>query len=321
MSVKRRTFIAAAAPALWLDPALGREKDLRIFVGFESGGGADAVARTIAAQLQRRISRHVVVENRTGQFGALPGEIIKKGAPDAADLALLSSTTLVSRLGSRAFPFDPISDLAPLTKVGNFSIAFAVAPQLEPDSFNNYLDWIRKGDPQRRRIAVSSNITFVEVLNVLLSRSIGTQLEPVQYRGSADILADMRDGRIFATVNTTTSLLPPHRGRRCRILMTTGSRRLAAAPDVPTASELGYSSLDMEEWFAFFAPPTTPAPVLAQLNGQLRTTIEDQEVIDSLRPLGLEVETDEPGQLVKLIEAHRRGWQARMTATGVPVLN
>jgi tripartite-type tricarboxylate transporter receptor subunit TctC len=328
--VKRRTVIAsgaiAAAPALLVGPAHGqgvppRERDLRIFVGFEPGGGADAAARAIAAQLQRRTSRRVVVENRTGQFGAVPGEIVKKAAPDGSDLALLSSTTLVSRLASKTFPFDPLRDLTPVTKVGNFAIAFAVAPQLGIETFKEYLDWIGDGDPQRRRIAVSSNTTFVEVLNVLLRRSIGEQLEPVNYRGITAILGEMRDGRIPATVNTMTSLLPAHRGRRARILMATGTRRLSAAPAIPIAAELGYPSLDMEEWFAFFAAPGTPAPVVAQLNRRLRSVIDDQEVVESLKPLGLEVETSEPEELAKLIEAHRHAWQGRMAATGVQASN
>ncbi len=316
---------ALAAPALLLGRAHGqgvaREKDMRILVGFEPGGGADAVARAIAAQLQRRTSRRVIVENRTGQFGTVPGEIVKRAQPDGAELALLSSTTLVSRLGSKAFPFDPVRDLTPVTRIGNFAIAFAVAPQLGIDSFKEYLDWIHTGDPPRRRIAVSSNTTFIEVLNVLLRRSIGEQLEPVYYRGVTAILAEMRDGRIPATVNTMTSLLPAHRGHRARIVMATGTRRLSAAPNIPIGPELGYPTLDMEEWFAFFAPPGMPAPLLAQLNRRLRAVIDDQEVVESLKPIGLEVETSEPEELVALIEAHRQIWQGRMAATGVQASN
>lgn len=329
VAVRRRTVIASsalAAPALLLGSAYGqgareREKDIRIFVGFEPGGGADSVARTIATQLQRRTSRRVIVENRTGQFGALPGELVRKAPPDGAELALLSSTTLVSRLASKTFPFDPVKDLAPITKIGNFAIAFAVAPQLHIDTFKDYLEWVHQGDPARRRIAVSSNTTFIEVLNVLLRRSIKEQLEPVYYRGVTAILGEMRDGRIPATVNTMTSLLPPHRGHRARILMATGTRRLAAAPNIPTAPELGYPSLDMEEWFAFFAPPGTPAPLVAQLNKRLRSVIDDREVTELLKPLGLEVDTGEPEELVTLIESHRRSWQLRMAATGVEASN
>jgi tripartite-type tricarboxylate transporter receptor subunit TctC len=328
LSSTRRACLAAgalAASALLLGTARGqgvqREKDLRIFVGFEQGGGADSVARAIAVQLQRRTSRRVIVENRTGGYGAVPGEVIKKAPPDGSELALLSSTTLVSRLGSKSFPFDPVLDLTPLTKVGNFPIAFAVAPQLQLDTFKDYLEWVRDGDAQRRRIAVSSNTTFIEVLNVLLRRSISEQLEGIPYRGVVAVLGDLRDGKIPATVNTLTSLLPPHRGRRCRILMVTGPRRSSAAPNIPTAAELGYPSLDMEEWFAIFAPPGTPAPMVEQLNRRLRSVIDDPEVVALLKPIGLEVDTGSSAELVALIEQHRRAWQGRMAATGVQAFN
>jgi tripartite-type tricarboxylate transporter receptor subunit TctC len=326
--VKRRACLAAgalAAPALLLGPAYGqglpREKDLRIFVGFEQGGGADSVARAIAVQLQRRTSRRVIVENRTGQYGAMPGEVVRKAPPDGTELALLSSTTLVSRLASKSFPFDPIHDLTPIAKIGNFSIGFAVSPLVPADSFKEYLDWMHDGDVQRHRIAVSSNTTFIEVLNVLLRRSISEQLEPVPYRGVVAILGDLRDGRIPATVNTLTSLLPAHRGRRCRILMITGNRRLEVAPNIPTAMELGYPTLDMEEWFGIFGPPGMPAEKVEQLNHRLRSVVDDPEVVALMRPLGLEVDSGSPRELVALIEEHRRTWQGRMAATGVQASN
>lgn len=328
MSVKRRACLAAGAlvaPALLLGPVRGqglpREKDLRLFVGFEQGGGADSVARALAVQLQRRTSRRVIVENRTGQHGAMPGEVVKKAPPDGTELALLSSTTLVSRLASKSFPFDPIHDLTPIAKVGTFPIAFAVSTQVPADSFKEYLDWVHDGDAQRHRVAVSSNTTFVEVLNVLLSRSTGEHLDWVPYRGVVAALGDMRDGRIPATVNTLTSLLPPHRGRRCRILMITGNRRLTVAPNIPNAAELGYPSLDMEEWFALFGPPGMPAEMVEQLNRRLRSAIDDQEMVELLKPLGLEVDTSTPKELVALIEEHRRIWQSRMAATGVQASN
>jgi tripartite-type tricarboxylate transporter receptor subunit TctC len=261
----------------------------------------------------------VFVENRPGSFGAVPGELVKKAPPDGSELALLSSTTLVSRLATKSFPFDPVKDIKPLTKIGNFSIAFAVAPGVE--SFKDYLEWMSHGDASRRRIAVSSNTTFIEVLNVLLRRSIGEQLEPVYYRGIGAIMADIRDNKIPATVNTLTSLLPPHRGRRLRIVMTTGTRRLSVAPGIPLATELGYPSLDMEEWFAFFCSPATPTALVEQLNGRLRTIIDDREMIELLKPLGLEVETSSPADLATLVETHRKAWQGRMVATGVQASN
>lgn len=323
--MKRRKFLMSgllASPAIVPVAAMGQgapsTKDFHIYVGFEAGGGADAVARAIAVQLQRRTSRRVRIENRTGNSGALPGEAVRKGTPDGSEIALLSSTSLISRLAQKDFPYDPSKDLMPVMRAGNFSMAFATALDVDAQCFEDYLEWI-KGAPENRRVAVSSNATFVQVFNMLLKRATGQAFDPVNYRGVVAILGDMRDGKIPATVNTLTSLLPAHRGRRARILMITADRRLAVAPDIPTAAELGYPRLDMIEWFAFFVAPRTPPEIVDELHRTLKLVMEDPETVGVLRPIGLDVQTSTPEELAALIVAHRREWEARMEYTGVNV--
>jgi len=326
--MKRRSLFALgvlAAPAII--PVLARaqsvlpNKSMRIFVGFEPGGGADLTARTIATQLERRLSRHITVENRPGSFGGVPGELMKKAVPDGTQLALMSSTSLVSRLATKDFPFDPTKDVAPVMLVGNFSIAFAVAHNLNINKFEDYLQWLKDGDANRRKIAVSSNLAFMRILNALLAQATGETLQPVSYRGPVAVVTDMEQGRVPATVNTVTSLLPAHRGGRIRILMTTGARRLAVARDIPTSAELGYPKLDMDEWFAFFAPPATPPEIIADLNHKLSLAIGDGSVQDDVRPLGLEIETSTPEELAARVVSHQKAWEIRMKAAGMePVL-
>ena len=296
-------------------------KSVRIFVGFEPGGGADLTARAIAIQVERRLSRHVIVENKTGFTGGVPGELLKKAPPDGSQLALLSSTTLIAKLATRDFPFDPLKDVAPVIQVGDFPIAFAVSRKLGVSTFEEYLKWLKEGDASRRRIAVASNVTFVQVLNILLSKAIGVTLEPVNYRGPIAAVSDVEQGRIPASVNTVTSLLPAHRGGRVRILMTTGAKRLQVANDIPTASELGFPKLDMREWFAFFAPPATPSAVISEWNRRFSLAIGDAAVGDVLRPLGLEIETSTPAELAARVASHQMEWEARMRTVGMePVL-
>lgn len=326
--MKRRSLLAfGALAAPVIVPGLARaqsvlpNKSVRIFVGFEPGGGADLTARAIATQIERRLSRHVIVENRPGNSGAVPGELIKKAPPDGSQLALLSSTTLVVKLATKDFPFDPLKDVAPVMQVGDFPIAFAISRKLGVSTFDEYLQWMKQGDAQRRKVAVSSNLAFVQVLNVLLGKAIGETLEPVSYRGPVAALADLEQGRVPASVNTVTSLLPAHRGGRARILMTTGAKRLMVANDIPTASELGFPKLDMREWFAFFAPPATPPAIISEWNRRLALAVGDAAVGDVLRPLGLELETSTPAELGARVASHQMEWETRMKTAGMaPVL-
>jgi tripartite-type tricarboxylate transporter receptor subunit TctC len=326
--MKRRSLMAfGALAAPLIVPGLARaqsvlpSRSLRFLVGFEPGGGGDLTARAIATQVERRLSRHVSVENKTGASGAVPGEILKKAAPDGSQLALLSSTTLIAKLTMKDYPFDPLKDIAPVIQVGDFPIAFAVSRKLGVSTFAEYLQWVKEGDASRRKIAVSSNVAFIQVLNVLLGKAIGESLEVVSYRGPIAAVSDVEQGRIPASCNTVTSLLPAHRGGRVRILMTTGAKRLQVANDIPTASELGYPKLDMREWFGFFAPPATPAPIITEWNRRLSLAIGDAAVGDVLRPLGLELETSTPAELGARLASHQMEWELRMKTAGMdPVL-
>lgn len=327
MPLARRSLLAASTLAgagimpggnAWTQ-SLQPSRTIRILIGFEAGGGADAMGHSVGARLERRLGMHIAVERRTGSFGAIPGEIVKKGPADGSQLAILSSTTLVSRLMTQDFPFDPVVDLAPTALAGTFSIALAVSPSLGIKTFDEYLQWLKAGDASRRRIAVSSNTAFVEVLNILIGRAIGQKLQTVAYRGAVPIMNDLRDGVVPATVNTITSILPGHRGGRARILMHTGSKRLAVAPDIPTAVELGYPKLDMEEWFAFFLSGRTPPAIVAAWNDKLRAAIEAPEVVAELRPLGLNIETSTPEELVERVKAHRLEWEQRLKEAGLAV--
>ncbi len=326
--MNRRSLIALGAlgaPALLTGVARAQsvlpDKSIRIYVGFERDGGADITARALATQIQRRTGRHVNVENRPGFSGGVPGELMKKASGDGSQIALLSSTSLVAKLAAKDFPFDPAKDVASVSLVGNFSIAFAVSKTMGVSTFAEYLKWLKAGDAKRRRIAVSSNVTFLKVLNTVLAPTIGETLEGVNYRGPVPVIADLEQGRIPASVNTMTSLLPGHRGGRLRILMHTGAKRLAVARDIPTATELGYPKLDMQEWFAIFAPPSMSPALIAEWNRIIGLVINDGPVGDVVGPIGLELATSTPAELKTLVTSHQKDWELRMKTAGMdPVI-
>lgn len=326
--MNRRSLIALGvlgAPAILAGRARAQgalpDKAVRIYVGFERDGGADITARALAKQIQQRTGRHVTVENRPGASGGVPGELMKKASGGGSQIALLSSTSLVAKLAMKDFPFDPFKDVAPVSLVGNFSIAFAVSRTIGVSTFEEYLKWVKVGDARRRRIAVSSNVAFVKVLNTLLAQSLGASLEPVNYRGPVPVVSDLEQGRIPASVNTVTSLLPAYRGGRLRILLTTGAKRLAVARDIPTATELGFPKLDMQEWFGVFAPPPMSPALVAEWNRVVGLAVKDSAFGDVVGPLGLEPATSSPAELATLLASHQKDWEVRMKNAGMdPVI-
>jgi tripartite-type tricarboxylate transporter receptor subunit TctC len=321
-ALHRRSLLALGSAASFA-PAAGQaqikipDKGISIIVGFPSSGSTDTIARWIAPKLERRIGRHVTVQNKPGAAGAMAGEAAKKATPDGTVLAFIPSTTLVSRLASKTFPFDPLVDLAPITTVGSYQTGLAVSPTIGVKTLPEYLEWVKAGDETRHKIGSTASDAFVEVLSKLFKEATGVTLELVPYRGSAALVNDLQGGAVPAAVSAITSLLEHHRGGRLRILMTTGAKRQAVAKNIPTARELGYPQLEMNEWFAFFTTAGTPPETLETWNDQFRFVLADGEMKAQMVQLGLEVETCTIEEARALVLAHRKDWEQRLQAIGI----
>ena len=321
---RRRSLfgLAAAASAI---PARAQtilpNKTLRLLVGFQANGGTDIICRLIATQLERRLGRRVVVENKPGGSGSLPGQLVAASPPDGTTLAFLASTTLVAKLGPSEYPFDPQGDLTAISLAGTWPMALAVSPKIGVETFADYLTWLKSGEPERQRFGNTASDAFINAFNRMFSKELGVTMHGVPYRGIVPMVNDLADGKIPAAVSGIVSLLEHHRGRRIKLLVTTGAKRLAVAKDIPTARELGFGALEVTEWFGFFANTATPQPLIEEWNRHIRAVLEDANLVGTLAEMGMEVGSSTPQEARERLALHLKEWRARMVAVGIAPAN
>ena len=311
----------AAAPSLARAQTELPERALRIIVGFSAGGGSDGMARLIATALERRTGRRVTVENRPGGTGAAAGEALKIGAPDGTMVAFMPSPSLVAKLFMPSYPFDPATDIVPITTAGTFIDALAVPRSLGISTVAEYVTWLKAGEPGRNRLGATANDASLKFYVGLFSREFGVKLEGVPFRGTGALINDMTDGKVPAGVAGLTSFLVAHRANRIRILATSGSKRVPIAPDLPTAAEAAYPGLTMEEWYGFYARSGTPQPMVDAWNRALVAVLEGKEVKEQLMQLGLDVETSTPAATAERLAAHTKKCHIALQALGMQPLN
>ena len=58
------------------------DKPITFIVPFAAGGGTDAFARPLAAQLDTQLGKRVLIENRAGAGGTVGASLASKAAPD-----------------------------------------------------------------------------------------------------------------------------------------------------------------------------------------------------------------------------------------------
>ena len=291
------------------------DKPLKILVGFPAGGGTDVMARLMAEAIKQRTGRNVLIENKAGASGTIAVETLKNAAPDGTTISYVPSATIVQKLTMPAVPFDPMTDLQPVTLAGTVQTAFCVSPTIGVNTLPDYIAWLKK-NPSRHTFGTTALGSFTHFFGVMAGREFGIPLEPVPYRGAAPLVADLQGGHIAAGCGGLTDFLEHHRAGKVKLIFTSGTRPATAAPDIPTATSLGYPKLQILGWYVFFAPPKLPAPLLDAWGSELKAVLAQPDIQKKLTELGLDIETSTPAEFTQRMATDLARWKTIIDSIG-----
>jgi tripartite-type tricarboxylate transporter receptor subunit TctC len=293
----RRHFVQASMGSALL-AALGAQRAFaqqveqpRFLYGFPAGSAGDIVARRVADRVagSAYARQPGLVENRTGAGGRLALEAVKQAAPDGATLCLspFSCTSIYPHVYAK-LSYDPANDFVPVSIAALIYHGFAVGPLVPASvkSVKDFLAWA-KANPKEANYGSPAAGSTPHFIGALLGLNHGVELRHVPYRGSVPGVTDLVGGQVAAMCTPSGDFIANHKAGKLRVLATSGSKRSPFLPDVPTFAEQGMPELTVEEWFGFYAPARTPAPVVAAANAAINQALKDKTVIDGLGTVGL----------------------------------
>jgi len=267
------TLCSSLAPSVLAQTSAWPSRPIRIVVAYPPGGVSDVVARALAEQLAPRLGTAVLVENRAGASGTLAVNAVAKSAADGYTLVFsaLSPLTLSPHLGS--LPYDPLKDLVPVASVMVSPVLLAATSALPQGDFKALLARARQ-QPGHMRWATSGNGSLGHLMLESIAATAQVQMTHVPYKGGGQQITDGLGGQFeILSVNTSGPVLQHVREGKLRALAVGAPARLEALPHVPTLSELGFASANLNSRFGLFAPAGTPAAVLEKLNTHINALL------------------------------------------------
>lgn len=275
----------AAAPARAQAGYPGRP--IRIVVPFPTGGTTDFLGHLVADQLRSGLGANVIVENRPGTASILGAEQVARAEPDGYTLLMATSTTLaINKTLYRKLSYDPVRDFAPVGLVAGVPFALIVNPAIPARSLPEFLTYAKS----KPGLAYGSagNGSPQHLGAEMLKTAAGIKIRHVPYRGSAPALLDVIAGHIAFMVVDLQPALQHIKAGKVRVLGTTTTTRVAAAPEIPTLAEAGLSGVELVAWQGVVAPSGTPRPVVDLLAAQLGKLTADAAARDKLKAMALE---------------------------------
>ena len=131
----------------------------------------------------------------------------------------------------------------------------------------------------------------------------GTSLVHIPYKGTAPGLTDVVAGQVQVMISALPGTVPFINSKRVVALATTGKKRSAFLPDLPTLAESGVPGYEFDTFYGLHAPSKVPKEIIAKLNAEITKALSRQEVKDQLFKQGLEAETSTPEDFAKFVRS------------------
>ncbi|EJL91053.1 hypothetical protein PMI15_00139 [Polaromonas sp. CF318] len=309
--ISRRTLLTVAGlgTAAWLNPVRAQlaGKPITLVVPTAAGGTTDIAARMLAEPLGKILQTSVVVDNRGGGNGNIAGQLVARGPADGSSLLVqYSGYQCITPLIQPVPGFDPATSLKPLGHLIDAPQLLVVRGNFPADNFADFIKYV-KANPGKVNYASSGNGSLQHVTTELLKDLTRTFMVHIPYRGTGPALTDLLAGTVDFTITTPPPLLPHIRAGKLKALMVTGRTRLAAQPNVPTATEAGVP-LVASSWFAVYGPTGLSADLQGRLSLAIKQVVESESFKKRAEEQGAKAVVMSGAELAALGDSERKMW-------------
>jgi len=298
----------AGASAGALAQAAYPERPVKIIVPFPAGGPADALARIVGDKLAQSLGKAFIIENKAGAGGNIGMEQGARAAPDGYTLTLapVGNLTVAPALYSK-LPYDPAKDFAPITVLASVPNVLIVNPSVPAKSVAELVA-LAKAKPGSLNYASPGNGSIPHLAAELFKRMAGVDIVHIPFNGVAPASNAVLAGDVQMFFAQSSAALPQWRAGKVVALGVATSKRIAAAPDLPTIAEQGFPDFEATSWYALVAPAGTPGAMVERLHGEIVKTLREPDVREKIAGLGAEPVGNTPAEFAAMQRAETIRW-------------
>ena len=303
--------MASSARAAWPD------HPLRMIVPFPAGGATDLMARGLAQELGNALGQQVIVDNRGGAGGTIAAETAARAPADG--YTVFYATMGTQSINTALYPklrYEPLKDFAPISLTHLTPRVLVVNSALPVKSVAELIA-LARAKPGTLTYGSAGNGSSSHLSGALFERLAGVDMVHVPYKGSAPLVTDVLAGRVDMTFDSYAVYEEHVKSGRVRVIGSTGPRRLAVLPQVPTIAEAGVPGYEVSNWLGLMAPAATPPEILRRLHDATVRAMAAPSQRQLLEPLGIQPTSSTPEAFAQTIRADQKRWAEVIRQGGI----
>lgn len=292
---------------------------ISIVVPFAAGGPTDTVTRLVAQAMSADLGVNVIVENVGGAGGTLGAARVAQAEPTGYHLLLHHIGMATTATLYRELPYDALNGFAHIGLVTEVPMTLVARRDFPAEDLAGVIAYVQEHGEDvmyaNAGIGAASHLC-----GLLFMDAIDTQMTTVPYQGTGPALTDLLGGQVDLMCDQTTNTTVQIREGGIRAYAVTTPERVAALPDLPTATEAGLEGFEVSIWHGLYAPAGTPDDVVARLSQALQAALADPTVAARFADLGTEPSPAgdaTPEALRAKVESEINLWRPIIQAAGV----
>ena len=295
-------------------------RPVKVIVPFGAGGPTDVFTRAIADELSKSLHQPFVMENRPGAGTTIGTEIVSKAKPDGYTLLMVSGTQAVNETLYSHKQYHLMTDLVPVAPLIETDLVLVVHPSVPAKNLKELLALARE-KPGTLNYGSSGPGSNYHMAGELLKHITGIDIVHVPYKGSTGARTDILSGQIQILFDSVPTMAAMVNTGMVRALGTSGLKRSAILPDVPTLDEAGAPGFQATLWVGFMAPKGTPQPVIDLLNREITKIVQRPEIQAAWEKLGATPMMMTQADFTKFMQDQIDKWAQVIQANHIQLIN
>jgi tripartite-type tricarboxylate transporter receptor subunit TctC len=298
----------AAAESNWPN------RTVTVIVPNAPGGFTDIMARMATHHLSKRFGQTFIVENRAGGAGVIGATQVANARPDGYTFLFTSPSTVLTQPILQKVNYDPDS-LVPISVLGNLPFVLGIKSSLPPKSLQDFVAYA-KANPGKLNYASAGVGGIGYLVSVLFLKTAGLNAIHVPYKSAAPATAALVAGEVDMYFAGSPEMMQHLSNDRIAMLATSGERRLAKLPNIPTVGEF-YPGFQVSTWEAFMAPAGTPKHIVNAMVHAVMDIAKDQNIVQRFTDLGIAPDGTTQQEFVGIMKRDRMLYANAIKAAGI----
>ncbi len=289
-------------------------RPIRIIVPFAPGGGNDIAARFVAQMFQDSFGQQGLVDNRPGAGSTLGTAIAAQAVPDGHTILVTHNAMAINESLYSKLPYS-VRDFAHVALIAETTNVLVVHPSMNVKNVKDLIAMLRAKKGAFNYASTGAGGTS-HLAAEYFKQMTGTDMVHVPYKGTGPALSDLVGGSTQFMISAAPGTLGFIKGARLTALATTGVKRWAQLPDLPTLSEAGVAGYQFDTWYGAHAPAKTPRYIVNRLNAEINKSLQVPALRARLVDSGLDPSPLSPEAFTTFVRSETERMRKIIQASG-----